>query len=305
MNKINGFKVELIPVFITILDTLSVTASAKKLGLTQSAVSHSLKKLREQLDDDIVFREGNRLVATAKAEKIYPVLKRWYGELDSIIDATEFDPRMSRKNFYIATTDIVEQMFLPDLISHLKVCAPEIGIRMVRWQSDLFYSQLMNAEINLAVGVRNYDYPNLMQKALYKETFHSAARSGHPIFETPINLERFLSYPHAMTSSGDRQKGVVDIALERLNRERLLLHTVSNFSSAPYIVENSDCILTAPSRFLRICAKKHKLEAFKPPIKLPEFDVKLFWSKKMHKDRANQWLRNVISDVFIATANRI
>lgn len=298
MNIIHSVKIELIPVLTTILETLSLTESAKRLGVTQSAISHSLRKLRNQLGDELVIRDGNKLSPTAKAEQMYPALKRWLGELESIVEAVDFEPKTSKKIFYIAATDIVEQMFMPQIVSCLKEKAPHVGIRLVRWNGELVYSQLMNSEINLAIGVRNFDYPNLMQKVLYKDTFASAARKSHPYFRSQMDLEDFLSFPHTMTSSGDRAKGVVDTALENISRSRILTHTVSNFSSAPFIVEYSDCILTAPKLFLETCSMRHEIQTFKPPLDLPSFDIKLFWSKKTQKDVANLWLRDILYSIF-------
>ena len=115
-----------------------------------------------------------------------------------------------------------------------------------------------------------------MQTKLYNERFVCAARKDHPIFDMDIGLEEFLSFPHVMTSSGDRTRGVVDVALDRINRRRRLMHTVSSFSSAPYLVEHSDCLLTAPERFLRFCSRFHEIEIFDNPLELKPFDVKLF-----------------------------
>ena len=298
MNLNNELKIELIPVLITILETLSVTESAKKLGVTQSAVSHSLKKLRDQFGDELVIRDGHKLVPTTKAESIYPGLKKWMGDLENIVGSAGFDPKTSNKNFYIATSDIVEHLYLPLIISYLKKHAPNIGIRMIRWHADKVFNQLANSEINLAIGVRSPASPNIMQRVLYKETFTCAARKGHPIFKSNLGLEDFLSYPHTMTSSGDRVKGVVDKALEKINRQRRLIHTVGNFSSGPIIIANSDSLLTAPKRYLEHSAQTLPIKTFKPPLDLPEFEVKLMWSKKEQKDKANVWLRKALYEIF-------
>lgn len=274
MSISNDIKIELIPIFVTIMETLSLTETAKRHGVTQSAVSHSLKKLREQLNDDLVIREGNRLTPTVKAEQMYPQLKKWIGELNHIVDAVEFNPKSSEKIFYIATTDLIEQLYLPKIILYLKKHAPFISIRIIRWSPGQIYAQLNNSEIDLAIGVGNFEYPNLMQKVLYKEVFSSAVKIGHPILNGKITVESFLAYPHTMTSSGDREKGIVDIALEKINRKRVLSHTVANFSSAPYIVENSDCILTAPRRFLEFSKSHHKIHVFNPPIDIPGYQLK-------------------------------
>lgn len=297
MSISNDIKIELIPIFVTIMETLSLTETAKRHGVTQSAVSHSLKKLREQLNDDLVIREGNRLTPTVKAEQMYPQLKKWIGELNHIVDAVEFNPKSSEKIFYIATTDLIEQLYLPKIILYLKKHAPFISIRIIRWSPGQIYAQLNNSEIDLAIGVGNFEYPNLMQKVLYKEVFSSAVKIGHPILNGKITVESFLAYPHTMTSSGDREKGIVDIALEKINRKRVLSHTVANFSSAPYIVENSDCILTAPRRFLEFSKSHHKIHVFNPPIEIPGYQLKLFWIRKYHQDNAHAWLRSALDEI--------
>jgi DNA-binding transcriptional LysR family regulator len=286
---------QLVPVLIQVLESLSITDAASKLGVTQSAVSHSLKKLREQLGDELVIREGNGLVLTSKAEALYPPLKRWMGEMDHILDSASFDPKSSTKVFYVASTDIVEQMYMPRIIKHFQKLAPGISIRLLRWAIGNVHLQLMNGEIDLGIGVKTPDSPNIMRKVLYRDRFSSAARIGHPVLKSP-DLETFLSYPHTMTSS-NRSGGVVDQVLESMNRSRRLTHTVSNFSSAPFIVEHSDCILTAPSRFLRFCAKEHKIRLFEPPVEVPEFSVKLFWAKKDYQDEANAWFRAELAKV--------
>ena len=297
MNRFNDYNIELIPVLITILDTLSVTTTAKKLGVTQSAVSHSLKKLRTQFKDELVVREGNRLTPTLKAQAIYPSLKKWLGELETIVDATEFDPLTSQKIFYISATDIVETMYMPSIIRYLVQHAPHMSIRLTRWHNDTVHNQLDRLEANLGIGVTPPATPNIYQSVLYKDSFISAARKDHPFFDSKQTLDDFLSFPHTMTSGGDRFKGVVDRALQRIGRVRTLTHTVPNFASGPLIIKNSDCILTAPQRFMELKAEDQGIRLFKAPLNLPTFEVKLFWSRKTHKDPAHKWMRNALKSL--------
>ena len=301
MSENNNVRIDLVPVLVVILETLSITESAKRLGVTQSAVSHSLKKLRHQLNDDLVIREGNRLTPTAKAEQIFPRLKKWLGELQPIVDATEFSPATSQRVVYLSCTDIVERMFMPKIVTLLRHQAPGISVRFVRWNGSTVHNQLTNSDIDFAIGIRALDYSNLKHRVLYRDNFTCAARTHHPIFKTQITLDDFLSFAHTMTSSGDRQRGVVDQALDKLNRKRALTHTVSNFSSAPQMIENSDCLLTAPRFFLESSAETHDIETFEPPLVLPSFDVKLFWSRKNHQDDGSMWMRDLIATGFEQT----
>ncbi len=300
MNQFHDLNLEYLRVLNSILDTKSATKSAKDLGVTQSAISHSLKKLRELLSDEIVFREGNAFELTAKAQAIRAPLKSWIEQVETILNVGEFNPQTSTKVFYIATTDIIEHLFAPRIIKVLQKQAPKIQLRFLRWEYARIQPMLLNSQLDLAIGVRTFDTPNILQRVLYEESFISMARKNHPILKGRQTLEKFLSYPHVMTGPGDG-KGAVDNYLSRINRKRELLYTVNSFSSAPALIENSDCLLTAPSRFLKYVQKKHNVEIFKTPIEMNEFTVKLYWAKKNHNDKANKWLR----EIFYGIAKRI
>lgn len=293
MNEIHNLNLEYLKVLNSILETRSTTVSAKKLGVTQSAISHSLKKLREHLSDDIVFRQGNSLELTTKAQRIKRPLSKWLDQLEDIIRSEEFEPATSTKVFYIATTDIIEQLFAPQMIKLMQKKAPHIQLRFIRWEYDRVESQLLNSSIDLAVGVRSFDSSNVMQRVLYEESFISMARKKHPIFNSKIDLESFVYYPHVMTGPGDG-KGAIDNYLEKLNRKRRLLYTVNSFSSAPALIENSDCLLTAPKRFSEHIEKRYKIKLFDTPIHMTPFTLKAYWSKANHKDAANKWIREIL-----------
>lgn len=298
MNNINDLNLDLLRVLQRIIETQSLTETAKSLGITQSAVSHSLKKLRDFFEDELFFRNGNKLEPTDKAQTLAAPLSNWLGQLEHMLMSEVFTPEKSKKVFYIASTDIVEQLFVPKLIRVLQKKAPHIKLRFVKWVYPNVKSQILNSEMDLAIGVRTLDDPNIMQRVLYKETFISAVRKNHPMLKGKITIEKFISYPHVMTGPGDG-RGAVDNYLEKLNRKRELLYSVSNFASAPPLIENSDCILTAPKKFLEHIVKKHKIELFEPPFPMQEFSIKMFWSKKNHKETSNEWLRKIFYNLSI------
>ena len=203
MNIFHNLNLEYLRVLDSILETKSTTRSAKNLGVTQSAISHSLKKLRDILDDEIVFRHGNSLELTAKASSIQIPLRSWLEQIGPILNVEDFVPANSEKVFYIATTDIVEHLFAPLLIKTLQKKAPKIQLRFLKWEYEKIESLLLNSQIDMAIGVRTFDSPNILQRILYEDSFISMARKNHPILKKRICLESFLSYPHVMTGPGD------------------------------------------------------------------------------------------------------
>ena len=239
-----------------------MTKSAKDLGVTQSAISHSLKKLREHLGDEIVYRQGNTLELTQKAKDMKQPLKKWFDQIEDILYVDEFDPKTSQKVFYIAATDIIEQLYVPELIKRLQKEAPNIQVRFLRWEFERVETQLLSSSVDLAIGVRTLDSANIMQRIISEETFVSMARKNHPIFKDKIDLESFLAYPHVMTGPG--------------------------------LVENSDCLLTAPRKFMEHATKRHKVKLFEIPIDMKPFTIKAYWNKSNKNDKANKWLREII-----------
>ncbi len=299
MSNFNDFNIDYLRVLNSVLETKSVTKSARELGVTQSAVSHSLKKLREYFDDEIVYRVGNNLELTAKAQAMQAPLKNWFENLNSILKIEDFDPKTSKSIFTIATTDLIERLFAPSIVSKIQKTAPHVQLRFVRWHYDRIETGLGNAQYDLAIGVKSFDSPNIYQKLLYKEKLVSAARKDHPIFKKEITLEEFLSYPHVMSGSGDG-RGSVDLYLEELNRKRELLYIVNSFASAPPLIENSDCILTAPKKFLELAQKNHHISLFETPMEVNSFTMKVYWARKYQGDQKNKWLRNL----FFSVANQ-
>ena len=298
MNLIHNLNLEYLRLLNSVLETKSTTLSAKELGVTQSAVSHGLKKLRETLNDEIVFRQGNSLQLTNKAESIKRPLKKWLEQLEDILVTEEFDPTKSEKVFYVATTDIIEQLYAPQLIKLFQKEAPNIQLRFIRWEYERVEGQLLSSSIDLAIGVRTFDSPNIMQRVLYEENFVSMARQNHPIFSqnSSIDLESFLLYPHVMTGPGDG-KGAIDKYLESLNRKRRLLYTVNSFASAPSLIESTDCLLTAPRKFSELIKKRHRIKLFETPISMKNFTLKAFWSKASQNEESNKWFRNQLYKV--------
>ena len=293
MRNINDLNLEYLRTLNSIIQSKSVTKSANELGVTQSAMSHTLKKLRDQLEDELVFRQGNQLELTAKAKAIKAPLAKWLREIESILEVEDFVPLTSQKVFLIATSDIVEQLFMPRLIQILSREAPLVQVRAIKWEYPKVEGQLLNSEVDFAIGVRGFDSSALMKRELYSESFVSMARKRHPIFRRKINIENFLKYPHVMAGPGDG-RGAIDNYLDKINRKRNLMYTVHSFSSAPALVESTDCLLTAPKRFLEHTNGKYDTRLFETPVEMNSFGVNLYWAKLNHQEAANSWMREKI-----------
>lgn len=278
-----------------IFETKNLTQAGERAGLTQSAVSHTLKKLRHSFNDSLVIRQGNKLVLTPRAELLQTSLNRWLNDFErNILFQEAFEPSTSDRTFYIATSDLVEHMLAPHLIKHLKQVAPNIRLIFRKLDKRGLASQIESGEVDLSISVLDSSHPNLMVRTLYRDDFVSMVRTEHPLLEEKADAKVFCKYPHVLAGTGNDSRGTVDNVLEKIGLSRNVQYKVANFSSAPYIVESSDAIFTAPRKFVALIIDKFDITTFELPIELAGYAMKIYWHVKNKDDQANSWLREQV-----------
>lgn len=298
MSNISDVELNQLRLLQIIFETKNLTRAGERAGLTQSAVSHTLKKLRHSLNDSLVIRQGNQLVLTPRAESLQAPLNRWLNDFErNILNQEEFSPESAQRTFFIATSDLVEQSIAPTLISVLQKEAPNIKIIFIKLDKRSIASQLESGEADLSISVAESSHPSLMVKTLYRDDFVSVVRKEHPFLKTNKDIYNFCRYPHILAGTGRDNRGMVDEALENIGLSRNVQFKVANFLSAPYIVERSDTILTAPKKFITSITSKFNVTYFTPPVDLPQYSMKAYWNLKNKDDQANCWLRDKIVEV--------
>lgn len=307
MNNING-KVGMTPIsdidlnqlrlLQLIFETKNLTRAGERAGLTQSAVSHTLKKLRHSFNDTLVMRQGNKLVMTPRAEALQIPLNRWLNDFErTILNHEVFDPAHSSRTFYVGTSDLVEQSLAGPLIGHLGRLAPHVHLVFSKLDKRSFASQIESGEVDFIISVADTSHPGLMVRALYQDDFVCVARRGHPFLKGPQDIQQFCRYPHILAGTGRDNRGMVDDALEVHGLHRTVQYKVANFSSAPYLVESSDCLFTGPRQFITAVAGKFDLEMFELPLCLESYTMKIYWNIRDKDDQANRWMREQITEV--------
>ena len=255
--------------------------------------------MRHSFNDALVIRQGNTLVLTPRAESLEIQLTRWLNDFEmNILNYEEFDPAYSTRTFYIGTSDLVEQVITPRLVSRLSKLAPNMKLIFCKLDKRSFATQIDSNEVDFVISVADSTHPSLMVKTLYKDNFVSAARITHPIFKTQQDAKAFCHYPHILAGTGRDNRGMVDDELDKLGLTREVQVKVANFSSAPFVLESSDCILTAPKKFIDAMKDKFEIQPFEPPIELPDYSMKLYWNIKNKDDEGNKWMRQQITELF-------
>lgn len=297
MNKSHNLTMPLVKMFVVLAETRTTAQTGRELHLSQSAISHNLRKLREELSDDLFIRNGNQMDMTDRASHLYPKLKAWLQELDEIIAPEDFDPLTSDQTFVIACSDLFEHMYGPVILKNIYVSAPSAKLKFVKLDSNNLIADLSNLKCDIAIAARSIEEKSIEQKVLYTDKYASCVNFSHPILRLEKSVDNYLSYPHILSSLNDGNTSIVDRSLEKINRKRNLKYVTFNFSNVPYFIEDSDVIWTAPSRYIKFCQRHHDIKQFTTPLRLSEIKISMFWSKTNEKSLSNIWFRRLISKI--------
>lgn len=299
---LTGLDLNLLPVLDALLSERHVTRAGRKVGLSQSATSHALSRLRAHFDDPLLVRHGNALVPTSRAEALAPLLARALQTLASALAPPErFDPLTARRTFVIACADYGQLVLLPRLVEHLTRAAPHFDLVIRDLGATPFGEALGEGRCDLAIGppiggVRLSEPASqdtaIYGRHLFDERFVCLVRRGHRAAESGLDLATFAALPHAFVAPRGTPGGIVDDVLARHGLSRRVAVMVQHFLVAPWLVARTDLVVTLAERLALAFVDQLPLVLLEPPIELPRFAMHLMWHERRHRDPAHTWLRS-------------
>jgi DNA-binding transcriptional LysR family regulator len=306
-ERLSAIDLNLTVAFDALARELSVTRAAERVGVTQSAMSHSLRRLRELLDDPLLVRGRGGMVLTPRAAALVVPLRSALVTLGRALAETPgFDPATARRAFCIAAPDLFDVLMVPSLLERVRGSAPAVDIVVVPVDERRFSERLETGEVDVAI-VPRFDEQNaaevngsgLLQRALLRDRFVCLLRAEHPVLRARrgFTLDSYAALSHALVSPRGEGPGLVDHLLEQHGRVRRIALRVPNFYSALAIVARSDLVLTAPSALARLAPADLPVRALAPPLRLPRHSVNLVWHERFSNDPGHRWLRNLVLEV--------
>jgi DNA-binding transcriptional LysR family regulator len=301
MAKIDGLSLDLnlLAALEVLLAERNVTRAARRLGLTQSSMSHTLGRLRAALGDPILVRAGRAMVPTPRAEALAAPLGRALAELRRVVaQEGAFDAATSTRAFAIACPDLVVS-FLPELMVALAREAPRVRLDVSTSAGVDIPSALSASSLDAALVPAPQQGAGLAQRLLGHVTFCVLARRGHPALARGKrwSLEAWLAHPHVVVRTASGGPGLVGGALERAGRTRVVGMTAPGFLVAPFVVAESDLFFAAPRELIAGVAERLDLAVLDLPLPLPKIAVALLWHERMSADPGHAWLRERLAEV--------
>ena len=296
---LHGLDLNLLLTLDVLLDIRSVTATAERVGVTQSAVSHRLAKLRDFFGDPLLVAAGDDFVLTPKAEELRNPLRLALSELQNVVTpAPELDPAEADRTFVVASSDLAEVTLLPALLEHLAAVAPRVTVH-TRGRALVTGQALAEGKVDFAVAPGEGSIPGvtldqtrgIRQRSFVTDGFSVLARRDHPRLRGRLTLKRYLAESHVLVAPQGAPGGLVDSILARQGECRHVAAQVASFLSAPFLLQGTDYLLTCPTSLAEATAQPFGLRVFKPPIDLPSTKLFLYWHERMHHDPGHRWFR--------------
>lgn len=300
--RLASLDLNLLVVFDALLKDRNVTTAARRVGLSQPAMSSALGRLRRQFNDPLFVRTGQGMQPTPYAQMLAPPIQRACELVaDSLEIDTSFDPASAKRAFQLYMTDIGEAVFLPRLLNALAERAPHVTVRVLRIPEHGEQAAMAAGDVDLAVGF----FPDLKagfyQQRLYIDEFVCVLREGHPVApKGNLTVKQFTELRHAVVSTvGTGHEPAITRAMARHRLQPAL--TIPHFMAVPVIVSQTDHVVVVPGRLGRAFAPYPGIRIVPAPIRIPSFEIKQHWHERYHLDPANRWLRALVAELFLAS----
>ncbi len=269
----------------------NVTRAARRLNLSQPALSARLARLRAALGDPLLIPARRGMVLTQRALELqHPLHEALEGVRRIIGERAPFDPATLQATMVIAASDYVQYALLARFSVALRAEAPMIRIAWRALDVMALSMQLERGEVDLALATPEHAPAAMRQRRLYDEDYAVVARQNHPALQDGLSLNVFCTLDHVVVSpQGSGFAGPADAALEAVGRCRTVALSTSGFLIVPEVVLQSDMIALIPRRIAE--GWSDRVQVLEPPLTLPGFTIASIWHERTTHHPAQRWLR--------------
>ena len=303
----------LLRVLDVLLEERSVTRAGARLGLTQSAVSHALNRLRFVLNDELFTRGPTGMQPTQRAVDMGPQVHAALNQLQAALLPADFDPATSERRFSLVAGPYASAILVPPVVSRLAVAAPHVDLAIVELASDVL-ERIDARRIDFVISGVLAAPERFARETILTEALAWVVRTDHPLTQrNQVDLEALVSVPHVaiakslpgLADDGSERRafvnraswedsGALAAALATSGLSRRVGVTVPDTYSALVIASRSDMAALIPRRLALMSAQSGRVKLIDPPYESPNVDLTLLFLKERLAEPAIAWMRDVI-----------
>ncbi len=294
----------LLRVFDAVMLERNVTRAARRLSMTQPAVSNAWRRLRQATREELFISASTGVSPTAHAMALWPVVRESLNRLQQAFEPQGFDAETEDRQFIIAMADATAALFVPVLLDALRRHRSQVRLKVVGLTSRDPRDLLEQGEIDVAVGF----FPEVAAKlhaeadtgltcleCLYTCSYQCVMRRDHPLAKKgALTLDAYCAADHLRVNFAGRPHGFVDEELARQGRSRRVTMTVDQFGTAGAAVLTSDLLTVLPRSYVPATGLSTRLACLPLPIELPAIEIGMLWHRRYEQDTAQRWLRELV-----------
>ncbi|WP_072459226.1 LysR family transcriptional regulator [Pseudomonas sp. NFACC49-2] len=301
MSQMNiaDIDLNLLKTFEALHDESSASRAALRLGVTQSAISAALRRLRSLYDDQLFVRTGRGLAPTLRADQLKPVISDALNKCRQSL--AMIDPDASHyqgRSVIVGLSDDFEIAYGRRLIEEVAQRAPGLRLIFRQTHSQIVGRDLMERHFDLAITAGGFAQRLLSRRVLGEGDYaclidQASLKEG----QAHLALESFVAREHLLVSSGGFI-GITDEGLAGLGLSRRVCASTTHFAALPFLLRGSQAVATIPAHAARAIASLSGLALLPCPLALPRYPIELGWRTHAQMDPAVIKVREAILATF-------
>jgi len=290
-------ELNLLIIFDAIMTEGSISRAAKRLTMTQPAVSNAVSRMRAAWKDDLFVKNGRNIKPPLKASNLWQHIKTPIHDLSAVLQPDDFDPVTSNRTFRIAAADIVVMMMMLPLRQYIEKHAPNISVHMVPYTIVNSSEVLAASSVDLVIGPNNIQQANIRSELLFNPHYICAMRPGHPLAKSKLSVEEFANAQHLLVSLSGDVVGITDEVLAQRGLSRTIAMSVNQFGMVTTLLEGSDLICIVPLAAIANGIISGRITGTLPPIELSPPGASMIWHARQDRDQGLFWLREQVKRI--------
>jgi DNA-binding transcriptional LysR family regulator len=293
---IRAVDLNLLKAFDALMAEGAVTRAARRIGLSQPAMSHALSRLRSLFADDLFVRTPTRMEPTTRARQIAPLVAAAIAQVEAALNlGVGFDPATSEGIFTAGMAEYAEVALVGRLVEAFAGKAAKATLRLLPMIGTEAAERLDRGAVDVAVAHLRGLPPRFDSIVLLRDPFVLVARRGHPRAAAPLSVEEYAALGHVLVSPRGDTTGAIDRTLSNLGLKRRIALLIASYLALPAALRASDLVATVPYRAARQIAASGEVEIFPLPIVL-SVSVSMAWHRRAANEPAQAWFRSLLID---------
>ena len=293
--NLRSVDLNLLVIFDSLMTERHVTRAANRVGMSQSAMSNALARLRHVFEDDLFIRAAGGMEPTPRALELGEPISRILRQAQRLMSSdVGFDPRQTRRQFTVRMSDLIGYLALPRLSAHLASVAPNVSLNIVHLSPDATLRALDSDELDFALSMELGEPTGIESEPLFDDRMCCLMRSGHPLSRRPLTLDAFLGARHLKVSMSATDSRFVDDVLTKQGLRRTIALNVPHWLLVPPVLAQTDLLAVVSGKLAEAISGRQLL--IRPlPFESERFAWRIYWHRRYTQSAAHKWIRQAVT----------